>query len=495
MIQLPEVFLDRMKGLLGEEYHEFLKTYDQPRKSGLRVNTLKIDPERFEKIAPFRLSRIPWIEEGFYVDPGDAVSKHPYYDAGLYYLQEPSAMTPAYVLDVQPGMKVLDLCAAPGGKATALGAKLGGEGLLVANDISASRCRALLRNIELAGITNAYVTNAVPTHLAGQFSEFFDRVLLDAPCSGEGMFRKEEEVIRAWTPEKNDQCARIQKELIVIAASMLRPGGQMVYSTCTFSELENENVIRHLLREVPDMHLMELPRCEGFAPGLGELSGCVRLWPHRIGGEGHFLALLEKDDAGGKGRTSDMETAGFGKKYPDREAPGRAGSKPSDRRSSGSRKKGSAKPASQSGPGMSRQDRKLVELFIRETGINLSAENMEVRGGQVYQSAVSGEENRGIRFLRNGTYIGELKKNRFEPSQSLALSARICKEDTARICLSPEDPRLKAYLRGESIPLSPEEHSISGWVLVCAGDYPLGWGKSTGGLVKNKYASGWRKSP
>ncbi len=505
MNRLPEAFLERMRGILGEEYPAFVQSYEQPRKNGLRVNTLKIDPERFEKIAPFRLSRIPWTEEGFFVDPEDAVSRHPYYDAGLYYLQEPSAMTPAAVLDVRPGMKVLDLCAAPGGKATALGAKLKGEGLLIANDISASRCRALLRNIELAGITNAYVTNEVPSRLAERFPETFDRVLLDAPCSGEGMFRKEEAVIRAWTPEKNAQCAQIQKDLIIAAASMLRPGGQMVYSTCTFSELENEEVIRHLLENVPEMHLCRIPYREGFACGRGEMSACVRLWPHKIAGEGHFIALLEKEDRavcsvgysiGYKGGTdtfrdvsSDKEEEGF--------TPGRSGTG-KKKRTEKARKKRRAEISSGGsapGSGMSREERMILEKFLSETGIALPLESLEVRSGQVYRSAVSAEEVGGIRFLRNGIYLGELKKNRFEPSQSLALSDLCAGADVPRISLAPEDPRLAGYLRGEPLLLEPEETGISsGWILVCADRYPLGWGKAADGQIKNKYPAGWRKS-
>ena len=192
-MELPAAFEEKMRALLQEEFDDYIACYKEPRYYGMRVNTGKISVEEFEKICPFEIKKIPWIENGFYYD-GDKVSpaKHPYYFAGLYYLQEPSAMTPASCLPVTPGENVLDLCAAPGGKATALGAMLNGSGLLVANDISASRARALLRNIELFGITNAFVTNETPAHLGKHFPEFFHKILLDAPCSGEGMFRKEE---------------------------------------------------------------------------------------------------------------------------------------------------------------------------------------------------------------------------------------------------------------------------------------------------------------
>ena len=158
MIQLPERFEEKMQCLLGSEFEEYIRCYEEPRYYGLRVNTRKISVEDFLKIAPFPLTPIPWIENGFYYD-GEQVApaKHPYYFAGLYYLQEPSAMTPANRLPVSPGERVLDVCAAPGGKATELGAKLMGEGVLVANDISSSRAKGLLKNLEVFGIGNMLV--------------------------------------------------------------------------------------------------------------------------------------------------------------------------------------------------------------------------------------------------------------------------------------------------------------------------------------------------
>ncbi len=189
-MQLPEKFTEKMKRLLGEEFPEFLKSYDDDRMYGLRVNTSKISCEEFEKIAPFKIKKIPWVRNGYYYDGNISPAKHPYYHAGLYYLQEPSAMTPADRLEIREYDAVLDLCAAPGGKATELGVKLGGGGVLVANDISSSRAKALLKNIELFGLTNPFVVSETPARLAEYFPEFFDRILLDAPCSGEGMFRK-----------------------------------------------------------------------------------------------------------------------------------------------------------------------------------------------------------------------------------------------------------------------------------------------------------------
>ena len=310
---LHPAFLARMKEMLGEEYDSFIKSYEVPRTYGLRVNTAKISCEEFEKLVPFPVTPIPWIPNGYFYPEDVRPSYCPFYQAGLYYLQEPSAMTPASCLPVTPGENVLDLCAAPGGKTTELGARLNGEGLLVANDISASRTRALLRNVELFGFTNAFVANETPARLRDRFPEFFHKILLDAPCSGEGMFRKEEALARDWTPEKSQELATIQRELILQAADMLRPGGQLLYSTCTFAPDEDEGVVSWLLENRPDMELIELPSYEGFTPGVPEwgngdprLTRCVHLFPHTMQGEGHFMALFRKE-----GRT---DLIGFDKK-------------------------------------------------------------------------------------------------------------------------------------------------------------------------------------
>ena len=304
-MKLPKEFLERMEKMLGTEYEAFLKSYEEPRKFGLRVNTAKISVEKFQELAPFHLTPIPWIPNGFYYEREDDPARHPFYYAGLYYLQEPSAMTPATVLPVVPGERVLDLCAAPGGKATALGAKLRGEGLLVANDISASRAKALLKNLEIFGISNSYVTNAVPERLAEQFEESFDKILVDAPCSGEGMFRKDLANARVWSLEKVEECAKTQHAIIRNAVSMLRPSGLLLYSTCTFSPEENEQTIASLLADEPEMELLEIPWYEGFSHGRPELADgnevltrCVRIFPHKMDGEGHFLTLLRKRRAG-----------------------------------------------------------------------------------------------------------------------------------------------------------------------------------------------------
>ncbi len=512
-----------MQQILGDEYPAFLESYNRTRNYGLRVNTLKLTPEAFEKLAPFHLTPVKWIPGAYYYIEEDRAARHPFYHAGLYYLQEPSAMTPASVLDVKPGDKVLDLCAAPGGKSTALGAKLRGQGLLVANDISASRCKALLKNIEVFGIPNALVTNAAPAKLAERFPEFFDAVLVDAPCSGEGMFRKDEATIRAWYPEKPAECAKIQKEIVLKAAAMLRPGGKMLYSTCTFATEEDEEMIRFLLDNCPDMELLEIPYREGFAPGLAEfgedMTRCVRLWPHKTGGEGHFQALLRKKGEAAERVDSLVSVASESVGLADsaRIAESRDDSR-SDSRSDvrggkGKKgKRGDSRGSVRTGSGRSGDGRfgnarsagraadagadagQILQSFFGEMHRTFDPTHFEIHGEQVYYDTGLVPDVRGITFLRNGLYLGELKKGRFEPSQALAMALRA--EDTnSRVDFSSADERVMRYLRGETVILTEEEAAQTGsnsWKLICVDGYPLGWAKLTGMQLKNKYLAGWR---
>ena len=455
MTNLPQEFLNKMKTLLGAEYEEFLASYDRPRNFGLRVNVGKISPEEFQKLAPFHLQPVPWTENGFYYtleeDNSVLPARHPFYYAGLYYLQEPSAMTPAAMLKVTPGEKVLDLCAAPGGKATELGARLHGKGLLVANDISASRAKALLKNIEVFGISNAFVTNETPAHLAGQFPEFFDKILVDAPCSGEGMFRKDPAVAKAWDAEKPFACAKQQKEIITQAANMLAPGGQMLYSTCTFSPEENEQVIAYLLDSREDMEVLELPQMEGFSRGI-HLSRCVRIWPHKMNGEGHFLALLQKK--GQKAAVKEEVTD----------------------RSAGNKKINSPE----------------MQEFFQDITMPINWNRVEIRKDQAYYVPEETKGRTGLTFLRNGLYLGEIRKGRFEPSQSLAMALK--KEEYASVVdLEASDERVMKYLKGETLEVEDLQSTREkGWQLVCVNGYPLGWGKLVNGTLKNKYHTGWR---
>ena len=468
---LPLPFLERMKEMLGDDYNTFLQSYENPRTYGLRINTTKLSCQDFEKLSPFEIRPIPWISNGYFYDEDSRPARCAFYQAGLYYLQEPSAMTPASRLPVEPGDFVLDLCAAPGGKATALGAALNDTGFLLANDISTSRARALLRNLELFGIKNMLVTDEKPARLAQRFPAFFNKILLDAPCSGEGMFRKEEALARDWTPEKSAELSDIQKDLILKAADMLRPGGMMLYSTCTFSPCEDEEVVAYLLQERPDMELMEMPGYEGFSEGRPELIStpispeafdpsslrkCIRIFPHKMDGEGHFLALFHK--------------------------------------------KGDSLPPvfRPAGKGPDKNTRKWLEEFFAEIGLHTLGgqefdwNRVEIRKDKVYYQLPFPLDLRGISFLRNGLYVGDLKKNRFEPSQPLALALH--KEDIeATISLSVSDERITRYLKGETLNIEPEEAAHKkGWHLLCADGYPIGFGKLVNGILKNKYPAGWR---
>ncbi|MDY2937866.1 MAG: RsmB/NOP family class I SAM-dependent RNA methyltransferase [Fusicatenibacter sp.] len=475
MVRLPEEFKKRMREMLGDEYEAFLESYEQQRTAGLRVNRLKTAPEEFERFAGQKMERIPWVDNGFFVPTGIRMAQSPLYAAGVFYLQEPSAMTPASRLIVEPGDRVLDLCAAPGGKATELAARLKGEGLLVANDISNARAKALLHNLELFGAGNVFVTNETPARLAGAFPEFFDKVLVDAPCSGEGMFRKDEAVIATWTPERPAYFANLQKEITANAVRMLRPGGWMMYSTCTFAPEEDEGTISWLLREFPEMHLREMEGYEGFSagnPAWGdgnpELSKCVRIWPHRMNGEGHFMALLQKE--GKEIRESD-ETEKRKKK------PARGGKKAALQRESG----------------IGKQEQRILDEFLSKISKNLPKGRLVLGGGRVYLVPELPETVRGLHFLRNGLLLGELKKDRLEPSQPLA-SALTAADFEDCLNLRADDVRTEQFLRGETIPVREgETKSEKGWKLVCVEGFGLGWGKLVQGILKNKYPVGWRK--
>lgn len=472
MADLPQSFLDSMKEILGEDYEAFLAGFDGQRQYGLRVNTLKMNLEEFERIAPFHLKKVPWISNGYFYEAEDVPAKHPFYSAGLYYLQEPSAMTPASRLKVQPGERVLDLCAAPGGKATELGAALQGEGLLVANDINTARARALLRNLELFGISNSFVTNEPPHVLAERFPEFFHKIMVDAPCSGEGMFRKNPAVVDSWQEKGPEYFSKLQREIIVQAADMLLPGGMMFYSTCTFSPLENEKTITHLLKERPDMEVIPMEDYEGFAEGLTSYRGevfdescklCRRIWPHKMSGEGHFMALLHKKN----GTQQQVQQT-----------------------------------VSQSSiwwekcKGLNKEQKAAAEDFFSHVNIAYDEKRIDVRGDNLYYLPAPKYDGRGLHFLRNGLFMGEFKKKRFEPSQPFALVLHA--QDFDQVLDFPaDDERLSRYLRGETLDVSDliaGEKKRKGWQLVMVAGHPLGFGKLVNNNLKNKYPAGWRKN-
>lgn len=376
-------------------------------------------------------------------------------------------MAPAAVLPVCPGDKVLDLCAAPGGKSTELGARLQGDGLLVSNDISNSRAKALLKNLELFGIPNICVTSETPEKLATVFGPYFDKILVDAPCSGEGMFRKDPDLIKSWLERGPEYYAPIQRQILKSAAAMLKPGGMLLYSTCTFAKLEDEDTIQWILEEEPDLELVPIEPWEGACGGFDGMP-VIRLFPHKIEGEGHFLALLRKKSA----------------QDPD-------GSKLSDSIGSDNRSgAASGKDSAQVRRLEQESDFGQWEAMLTQA---LDHSRIMVRDGMVYYLPKCFDRSWNLRYLRTGLLLGECKKNRFEPSQAAAMALPM-KEFSQTVSLSAEDDRTIRYLKGETVFPTPEESSglKKGWVLIGVDGYPLGWAKYTGSNFKNKYYPGWR---
>ena len=554
-IVLPEGFLARMKNLLEEnEYEAFLSSYGQERLFSLRVNTLKTDREFFMKLvskerasdAP-SLVPVPWEQDGFYYSEKWRPGRLPWHEAGMYYIQEASAMAPAVLCGAQPGERILDLCAAPGGKSTKLAASLRGRGLLVANEIHPDRARVLSANIERMGVRNAVVTNETPQRLASRFPVFFDRIVVDAPCSGEGMFRKEEEALLNWSMENVYRCAARQEEILEEAASMLRPGGTLIYSTCTFAPEENEAVIFHFLADHPEFDveiISDLPGVDmekwGFESGRGEWivrgpagslsersdtgneqrsgagwkperfvplaeagalaffdipEGTVRLWPHRLRGEGHFAAVLKKKSSkpfsndssapfsDGKsadsaekaaektaGAVAEIEaaekTAGaVAEKHvkTGRKRPGKKG------KNSGSFGRGSENRSGDT-PVKRSEALKLWKEFCRD---NLILQDSQETDGApcgagvsrffreeclilfgdalwALPAHISGSDLDGLKVLRPGLHLGNVVRGRFEPAHALAMALR--REEALRsISLPGTSPQAYAWFRGESL--------------------------------------------
>jgi len=449
-MNLPTVYLERMEKLLGEEFPAYLASFIEERTYGLRANTYKISPEKLRSLLEASMKPIPFLPEGFTYSEELRPARHPFYYAGLYYLQESSAMTPASVLPVVEGDRVLDLCAAPGGKATQLGARLQGSGVLYANDISVSRAGAMLKNLELAGIPNLYVTAETPEKLAVYFPEWFDKILVDAPCSGEGMFRKEPSMVRDWESKGPEYYAPVQKEILREAVTMLKPGGMLLYSTCTFSEEEDEEAVRYLLAEYPELHLKEIPLRPGFSKGF--LSGTIRLWPHKLQGEGHFLALLQKE-----GEVSE-------------------------------------KPALSPKPDRLPSYLKQTDFPAFQQLLNKPQPPGEwfLQKDRLYRLPACADRKAGLRYLRTGLLYGTFKNGRFTPSQPLAMALQAAAFEN-RVHFPAADPRVIRYLKGETITCEGASvHGGEGWALVCVGDYSLGWAKRKGTSLKNKYYAGWR---
>ena len=428
---LPEVFLERMKHQLGEEYADFLKSLERPRAVALRFNPLKgAAPE-----LPFVGDPVPWEPQGFYYDPEARPGLHVYHEAGVYYLQEASAMAPVALLDPQPGERICDLCAAPGGKTTQIAGRMLGEGFLLCNEINPKRAKILSRNIERMAVSNALVTNEHPATLAARFPGFFDRVLVDAPCSGEGMFRKEEAAVTDWSQETVEMCARRQAEILHSAARMVRPGGRLVYSTCTFAPEEDEMAVAAFLAEHPEFSPVPVD-----APWFDPVeNGGHRMWPHKLLGEGHFAAVLQK-----AGEEAEEIPIPPGEKLPQQ-----------------------------------------WTAFAKELDIRLPRGKAVTFGQNLFWAPEEMPDISRLKVMRPGLELGTQKKDRFEPAHALALWLAEC--SNVHTC-DPEGEEMKAYLHGEVIPCGKK-----GWCLVKSGGFSIGWGKGDGKVMKNHYPKGLRR--
>lgn len=457
-MNLPGRFKETMQQLLGTEYDAYLKSCGQACCQGLRINTLKLDQHMWEDtLNPFSLRPVPWTANGYYYEADEQPAKDVYYHAGLYYLQEPSAMAPAAQLPVKPGDMVLDLCAAPGGKSTELGARLKGAGLLVANDISNSRAKALLKNLELSGIANVCVTSATPEKLAAHFTCFFDSILVDAPCSGEGMFRKDPGLIRSYKERGPEYYAPLQREILTQAVKMLKPGGHLLYSTCTFSVLEDEDTLEWLLAHDAELELVPLPLFDGAAPGVGG-EPVLRLFPHRIEGEGHFIALLQKK-AAAAALTFENNHSSL---IPERKDWQKL-----------------------------KKETDFFE-FLELVGRNFDKQRLMIKQELIYYLPEQFSERWKLRYLRTGLLLGELKNKRFQPSQAFAMNLG-SEEFSGSLSFAHGDERVIRYLKGETVSLYAGEADVKGWCLICVDGFALGWGKGTGRSLKNKYYPGWRR--
>lgn len=428
MINLPERFLEDVKIILQDEYENFINSYNQNKTTGLRLNTMKMTKEKLADLNLFELEAIPWADEGFYYDENNCrPGKNPLHEAGAYYLQEPSAMSVVPKLDIQKGDKILDMCAAPGGKSTYILSKLEDTGLLVSNEINPIRIKALGENLERFGARNCIITNTDSAKLKKVFTGYFDKVVIDAPCSGEGMFRKDPVAIEDWSYSKVLECQSIQKEIIRDGYKMLKKGGILVYSTCTFSQEENEDVIDEFIAEN-----------EGAV-----LITKERLWPHKIKGEGHFVAKIQKlDDEDSKIKY--MKVKKLNNEIKDYKS-------------------------------------------FEKKHLNISVDKFMLRGENLYLLPDECPNLDKIKVLRYGLHLGVLKKNRFEPSHALSHYLKLNQVKNVHN-MDLDNPDVLNYLRGNVINTGQSR----GWVVVAVEGVPLGWGKESGGVLKNHYPKGLR---
>ena len=467
-MKYPDSFLDNMKVLLKDDFEAFKEALSDNSTSGIRVNESKISVEHFMEIAPFQIKRIPFVNNGFYINDTDGWSKHPYYFAGLYYIQEPSAMLPADRLPISEGDTVLDLCAAPGGKSTMLSTRP--LKLLVSNDISFSRTIPLVKNLEIFGCARSFVINEDPNKLQNLFPSFFDKILVDAPCSGEGMFRKDDGLIKSYEKNGPDYYAPIQKSILKSAVSMLKCGGMLMYSTCTFSNKEDEEVILEILNERKDLSLVSIIDYEGFTGPYAQYrnslkeDGAIHVFPHKLKGEGHFLCLIKKEE-NTEVKQDITENKSFSSvKTIDFE------SLPDD-----------------------------VKSFLNgyaDSSVFYTRNYLMAKDGNIYILPKGYKDimSHNIHFLRTGVLMGNIGKGKkFVPSTALALSNEF---GTIRNCLnlSQEDSSVIKYLKGETLIINEfdgQDEPQKGFVLIKVDGFPLGFAKYDGNKFKNLYEKGW----
>ena len=494
-MKLPESFVTQFRSLLGDaEANAFFASFDAPRTWGLRVNSLKISVQAYlERVSAQTSGRdetaacmhrdgltpVAWTRDGFAHAGTGAPGRHPDYHAGLYYLQDPSAMLPAELLNPQPGERVLDCCAAPGGKTVQLAAMMRNQGFLLANDISPKRVKPLRRNLEGLGVACAAVANEDPARLARAFPAFFDAILLDVPCSGEGMFRKDETAVRSWKRHDAKALKAIQRSLLEQAHAMLRPGGRMVYSTCTYNPDENERQIAWALEQYPDLSLTPVPAYPGglvpgradWVPSHPELAGAVRVWPHLANGEGQFAAMLQKK---GQPETVDMNPLqGHGRllgnevSAPVLEA---LGAFVTDTLRPDAAFLGTA--------------RKPLSCLMSQQALILFGSALYWAG---YGKTCPSQRLEGLRMEMPGLYLGEWQSGRYAPSTAF-LHALEPDAVRRRLVLDVRDASVSRYLHGETL----MHDGVRGWVAIMVDDFPLGWGKQEDGFIKNQYPKGWR---
>lgn len=461
-MQLPEAFLTRMKQELGDEFGDFLASYDNNAAYGLRVNQLFGAGSTIAQKSPFSLSPIPWCPEGFYANIEEKPGRHALHEAGAYYIQEPSAMCAIPLVDPKPGEIILDLCAAPGGKSTGLAGRMQDKGLLVANEIIPSRAKILSQNIERLGVKNAIVTNEAPDTLAEHFPLFFDKILVDTPCSGEGMFHKDDTAIQEWSPEHVSMCADRGAMILDYADMMLRPGGVLVYSTCTFAQDENEDQIQHFLTTHPEYKIESwtdfIPENSGIS--CGKIPGTMRIWPHKAKGEGHFAVRLIK--AGALASETRENSVSANKK---------------------SKRKKPSKKAFDLSSFYDFAKKQFPESFVIEE------ESLTLFGEELYLIPNNMNSLKGLKILRAGLHLGTFKKNRFEPSH--ALSKVILRYGFAKQYEVNLDDATK-YLHGETLLSNETKESVNSWTIITHNGYPLGFAKGNNGVYKNHYPKGLR---